>query len=84
MEGEECKFLTATDILERINGSIKEQLSTVRIGIVLRTMGIERIRSGNARGNRLVEITPEQISINQKALGNFTDVDATVNDDENR
>ena len=84
MEGEECKFLTATDILERINGSIKEQLSTVRIGIALRTMGIERIRSGNARGYRLVEITPEQISINQKALGNFTDVDATVNDDENR
>ena len=84
MDGEECKFLTATDILERINGSIKEQLSTVRIGIALRTMGIERIRSGNARGYRLVEITPEQISINQKALGNFTDVDATVNDDENR
>ncbi len=84
MEGEECKFLTATDILERINGSIKEQLSTVRIGIALRTMGIERIRSGNARGYRLVEITPEQISINQKALGNFTDVNATVNDDENR
>ena len=84
MDGEECKFLTATDILERINGCIKEQLSTVRIGIALRTMGIERIRSGNARGYRLVEITPEQISINQKALGNFTDVNATVNNDENR
>ena len=49
MEGEECKFLTATDILERINGSIKVQLSTVRLGIALRTMGIERIRSCNAR-----------------------------------
>ena len=80
MEGEECKFLTATDILERINGSIKEQLSTVRIGIALRTMGIERVRSGNARGYRLVEITPEQININQRALGNFTD----INDNENR
>ena len=82
MEGEECKFLTATDILERINGSIKEQLSTVRIGIALRTMGIERVRSGNARGYRLVEISPEQININQRALGNFTDVND--NDDENR
>ena len=50
MQGEECKFLTATDILERINGSIKEQLSTVRIGIALRAMGIERVRSGNSRG----------------------------------
>ena len=76
MPGEECKFLTATDILERINGSIKEQLSTVRIGIALRTMGVERVRSGNARGYRLVEISLDQININQKALGSFTDVNA--------
>ena len=75
MQGEECKFLTATDILERINGSIKEQLSTVRIGIALRAMGIERVRSGNSRGYRLVEITPDQININQRALGNFTESD---------
>ena len=74
MEGEECKFLTATDILERINGCIKEQLSTVRIGIALRTIGIERVRSGNARGYRLVEISPEQININQRAMGSFTDI----------
>lgn len=73
MQGEECKFLTATDILERINGSIKEQLSAVRIGIALRAMGIERVRSGNSRGYRLVEITPDQININQRALGNFTE-----------
>ena len=75
MQGEECKFLTATDILERINSCIKEQLSTVRIGIALRAMGIERMRSGNSRGYRLVEITPDQININQKALGNFTESD---------
>ena len=74
MEGEECKFLTATDILERINGCIKEQLSTVRIGIALRTIGIERVRSGNARGYRLVEISPEQININQRVMGSFTDI----------
>jgi predicted P-loop ATPase len=73
MQGEECKFLTATDILERINGSIKEQLSTVRIGIALRAMGIERVRSDNSRGYRLVEITPDQININQRALRNFTE-----------
>lgn len=78
MKGEECKFLTSTDILERINGSIKEHLSVVRIGIALRTLGIERVRSGNSRGYRLVEITPDQININQKALGSFidTNVDA--------
>ena len=73
MKSEECKFLTSTDILERINGSIKEHLSVVRIGIALRTLGIERVRSGNSRGYRLVEITPDQININQKALGSFID-----------
>ena len=84
MPGEECKFLTATDILERINGSIKEQLSTVRIGIALRTMGVERVRSGNARGYRLVEISPDQININQKALASFTDVNADADELQNQ
>ena len=84
MPGEECKFLTATDILERINGSIKEQLSTVRIGIALRTMGVERVRSGNARGYRLVEISLDQININQKALASFTDVNADADELQNQ
>ena len=73
MPGEACRFLTATDILERINSSVKEQLSTVRIGMVLRDLGIERIRSGNLRGYRLVENTQADIDLKQKSMGNFTE-----------
>ena len=35
LQGEECKFLTATDILERINCSVKERLSAIRVGNAL-------------------------------------------------
>ena len=73
MPGEACRFLTATDILERINSSVKEQLSTVRIGMVLRDLGIDRIRSGNLRGYRLVENSQADIDLKQKSMGNFTE-----------
>ena len=73
LPGEQCRFLTATDMLERINGGIKEQLSTVRIGMVMRELGIERIRSGNLRGYRLIENTPADIEVKQKSMGSFTE-----------
>ena len=73
LPGEQCLFLTATDMLERINGGIKEQLSTVRIGMVMRELGIERIRSGNLRGYRLIENTQADIEVKQKSMGNFTE-----------
>ena len=73
LPGEQCRFLTATDMLERINGGIKEQLSTVRIGMVMRELGIERIRSGNLRGYRLIENTQADIEVKQKSMGSFTE-----------
>jgi hypothetical protein len=73
LPGEQCLFLTATDMLERINGGIKEQLSTVRIGMVMRELGIERIRSGNLRGYRLIENTQADIEVKQKSMGSFTE-----------
>jgi predicted P-loop ATPase len=74
LPGEQCRFLTATDMLERINGGIKEQLSTVRIGMVMRELGIERIRSGNLRGYRLIENTQADIEVKQKSMGSFTEL----------
>jgi predicted P-loop ATPase len=74
LPGVQCRFLTATDMLERINGGIKEQLSTVRIGMVMRELGIERIRSGNLRGYRLIENTQADIEVKQKSMGSFTEL----------
>ena len=73
LEGEECKFLTATDILERINASVKERLSIVKIGNALHDLGYERKRLGNARGYRLVEIPFADMERKQKDMGKYTD-----------
>ncbi len=73
LKGEECKFLTATDILERINASVKERLSIVKIGNALHDLGYERKRLGNARGYRLVEIPFADMERKQKDMGKYTD-----------
>ncbi len=78
LAGEECKFLTATDILERINASVKERLSVIRVGNALLSMGYERTRAGNLRGYRVVEIPYADIERKQKDMGKFTD---TPNED---
>ena len=72
LAGEECKFLTATDILEHINASVKERLSVIRVGNALLSMGYERTRAGNLRGYRVVEIPYADIERKQKDMGKFT------------
>lgn len=73
LAGEECKFLTATDILERINASVKERLNIVKIGNALHDLGYERKRLGNARGYRLVEIPFADMERKQKDMGKYTE-----------
>ena len=73
LQDEECKFLTATDILERINCSVKERLSAIRVGNALLSMGYERTRAGNLRGYRVVEVPFADIERKQKDMGKFTD-----------
>ena len=86
MPGEECKFLTATDILERINCSVKEKLNIVKIGNALHDLGYERKRLGNARGYRLVEIPFSDMERKQKDMGKYTETplpeEEPKNDDE--
>ena len=86
MPGEECKFLTATDILERINCSVKEKLNIVKIGNALHDLGYERKRLGNARGYRLVEIPFSDMERKQKDMGKYTEAplpeEEPKNDDE--
>ena len=61
LPGEKSRFMTATDILERINVCIKESLSVVRIGNAMRSLGYERWRSGNQRGYKVIEIQLDEI-----------------------
>ena len=63
----------ATDLLERINCSVKERLSAIRVGNALLSMGYERTRAGNLRGYRVVEVPFADIERKQKDMGKFTD-----------
>ena len=86
LQGEECKFLTATDILERINSSVKERLSAIRVGNALLSMGYERTRAGNLRDYRVIEVPFADIERKQKDMGKFTessDEDTTQEESEN-
>lgn len=59
--GEQPKFVTTARILERINAAIRQPLSPVKIGMVMKKLGFEAIRSGGLRGYLLVACTPDEI-----------------------
>jgi predicted P-loop ATPase len=76
MDGEQCKFLTASDILERI-GALMHGLNVVKVGMAMTALGHKRLRLGDKRGYRLVELTMTDIENRQKMLG-----DTATNNEE--
>ena len=76
MEGEQCKFLTASDILERI-GALMHGLNVVKVGMAMTALGHKRLRLGDKRGYRLVELSMTDIENRQKMLG-----DTATNNEE--
>ena len=65
MEGESGKFLTASDVLERLSATV-HGLSAVKIGLALGKLGTLRVRIGGRYGYRLVELTPADIEARQR------------------
>lgn len=72
MPGERCKFITNSQILCCINAGIRQKLSPVKIGMVLKQEGFESMRAGGKRGYRVVELTGDEIQANLYALGRYT------------
>jgi hypothetical protein len=73
MSGEKCMFITNSQILCRINSGIRQKLSPVKIGMVLKQEGFESMRSGGKRGYRMVELTGDEIQANLYAMGRYTE-----------
>lgn len=65
IEGEGSKFLTASDVLERLSATV-HGLSAVKIGMALGKLGTPRVRIGGKYGYRLVELTPTDIEARQR------------------
>ena len=70
MEGEQCKFLTASDILERI-GALMHGLNVVKVGMAMTALGHKRIRLHGKFGYRVVEFTSSDIEHRQRMLGDM-------------
>ena len=76
MPGEECMFLTVGEILQHINGGMKNPLSAVKVGLALRKAGFEQVRVAGKRGYRVVMYTIEEVNRNRRAMGRFTEAPA--------
>ena len=70
MAGEACKFLTASDILERI-GTLVHGLNVVKVGMAMNALGHKRIRLHGKYGYRVVEFTPADIENRQRLLADM-------------
>ncbi|MBE6286723.1 MAG: virulence protein E [Mediterranea massiliensis] len=68
--GEEGIFVTTAHILGCINSGMKQTLSPIRIGLIMRKLGFESIRKANVRGYRVVELKGEEIYQNRKRIAN--------------
>lgn len=73
MPGERCKFVSNTQILCHINMGIRQKLSPVRIGMVMKQEGFEAMRAGGKRGYRVIELTGDEIQANLYAMGRYTE-----------
>lgn len=71
LPGEECIFVSTTNILSRINSAVKQHLSPVKIGLAMKQAGFELLRSGGKRGYRVIELKGEDIYRNQCAMARY-------------
>lgn len=68
LPGEACKFVTTTNVQERINASIKQPLSLHKIAGAMKKIGFNPVRTASARGFLVVEYTPEELRNNQRRI----------------
>ena len=68
--------MTVGEILQHINGGMKNPLSAVKVGLALRKAGFEQVRVAGKRGYRVVMYTIEEVNRNRRAMGRFTEAPA--------
>lgn len=81
MPGEECQFMTVTDIIARASFLLKVPLSPVKIGLAMKKIGFEPIRAAGKRGYRVVPFTDEEVHRNRLAMARYTEPSPEGGDD---
>lgn len=63
--GEVVKFVTTSNIQERINSAIKKPLSLVKIATAMKKMEYPQVRKGSLRGFLVYEYSIDELRVNQ-------------------
>jgi predicted P-loop ATPase len=61
-------FLKVSEILERINTGVKQPLSTIKLGILLKKLGFKSVRYKSERGYLVIERNAEEISATRRRI----------------
>ena len=75
--GDDCSFLSNSQIMMRLESGIRHKLSAVKIGQAMKQEGYESVRKNGKRGYRVIELSweaiEEAIEQNKKSLAIFTE-----------
>ena len=73
LPGEVGIFATTAHILGSINYGLKQPLSAIKVGIIMRKLGYENIRQpSGVRGYRVVELNSEEIYRSRSSIAHFS------------
>lgn len=72
LPGESGIFVTTAYVLNQINRYIRQPLSPIKVGILMKQLGFESIRYNGQRGYRVYEYTGEEIDRNRRAAAYYT------------
>ena len=75
LPGETGIFVTTAYVLNQINRYIRQPLSPIKVGILMKQLGFKSIRYAGQRGYRVYEYTGEEIVRNRHAAARFTQDD---------
>ena len=68
-EGSKPIFMKVSEILERINSGVRQPLSAIRLGILLKKMGFTKCKYKGERGYLVIERSGEEIQASRKLKG---------------
>ena len=66
-----CKFVTASDVMERIctNPAFRQSMSNKDISMFMEALGFKKIHRKTGNGWKVIEMRPDEIENNQKMDG---------------
>ena len=69
-----ASFMKVAEVLERINGGIRQPLSAIKLGLVMNRLGFPAMKRNGSRGYLVIERSTEEIQSSRKLDGMCSDL----------